>query len=327
MRPDCTVGRSVAQFLVITCQSSVVSCIYYQILWQQGREPAFSFFLECHATWQTDNMRGLSTETEDHWRPFFHFKERMAFTDFLSLIAAAKESRNRGNAASNHHQSLLRQSRAFQALLLYRNLRVNNFDRGAQFIHSPFELAGPLSLFALVGHCCYLGQVWSSETGYWWKWSKVEADRGNEEWWIAACVAGNRNNTKSGKTYLVAIVLSWTFVQRTEPNMAKLLRRFSSFCQFVHKSKIIFMILKRWDALEVCLLNFGSFTFLQLKKVSFRRSTEGAGRKLELVARYEGINKIHFPCILSIRHLLLLFVCLLCSGIFLFLPLKEMIIL
>lgn len=186
----------------------------------------------------------------------------------------------------------------------------------------PFELAGLLSLYALVGHCCYLGQVWSSKTCYCWKWSKVEADKGNGEWWIAACVAGNWNNTKRDKTFLMAIVLSWncTRVQQTEPDMAKL-RTFSSFCQFVHKSKIIFIVLKRWDALEMCLLNFGSFTFLQLKKVSFKRSTEGAGRKLELVARYEGINKI--PCILSIRHLFLLFVCLLCSDVFLFLPLKR----
>lgn len=112
LRLDCKIGRSVAWFLVVTCQSSVASCIYYPILWQQGREPVLSFFFVCFwnamlLTWETENRRGLSTETKDRWRAFFHFKERMAFTDFLSLglIAEVKESRNRGNAASNRHQS------------------------------------------------------------------------------------------------------------------------------------------------------------------------------------------------------------------------------
>lgn len=141
---------------------------------------------------------------------------------------------------------------------------------------------------------------------YCWKWSKVEADKGNGERWIAVWVAGNRNNAKSDRIFLVAIVLCscCASVQQTEPDMAKLTRRFSGFWQFVQKKQNYFMVLKRWDPLEMCLLNFGSFTFLQLKKVSFKTSVKGAGRRLELVAaKMWGDHQDPFSCILPVRHL------------------------
>ena len=67
LRLDCKIGRSVAWFLVITCQSSVAGYIYYPILWQQDREPVLSFFvcsfLECYVT----HMGNRNQERIKHW--------------------------------------------------------------------------------------------------------------------------------------------------------------------------------------------------------------------------------------------------------------------
>jgi len=58
-------------------------------------------------------------------------------------MVEVKEMRSWGNAATNCHQSLVRESRAVQALLLCSNLEVNNFGWGAQFNHAAIWVSRP----------------------------------------------------------------------------------------------------------------------------------------------------------------------------------------